>query len=288
MKRLRSRLLAGIASLSLLEATAILPPIAAVEYLLITEPAHADLPVIDITAITDAIQQFVQMLKDYVVDVNNMIADINSEFTEEEQLATQIKQLTTMLDQYVEVVFMAVNFIHAPSVPALLGILTMAGIRIDTLPLNVYSLYGLMSGYRSGGFLGNWQGMPGQVESIFNTTSAADMVYRCNDPSFSCKHQQEKADAASGFKSAAGQVVTDIQNHNTALNSIRDTLNGASDPKTVQDATGQAVVESGWSINNATRALAVIGIGMAQHDIMQNQADQMYKQSADRFLAQVP
>lgn len=253
-----------------------------------TMPARADLPVIDISSVTEEIASFVQQLKGYVVDVNNWLADLNSYFTEEEQLATQIKQLTTMLDQYTEIVFMAVNFIHNPSLGAAFGILEMAGLRLDSLPLNVYALSGLMSGYKSGAFLSNWQGIPGQLSSLFNTSSSNDQVYRCSDASFKCKQQQEKADAASGYKSVAGQVYTDIQNHNTALNALRDTANSASDPKTVQDVTAQAAIENAWSTNNATRMLSIIGIGQAQADIIRSQGEQKAKQQADEFLAAVP
>ena len=72
------------------------------------------------------------------------------------------------------------------------------------------------------------------------------------------------------------------------INGLRTDLNGASDPKTVMDATGQAVVENTWSTQHLAQVQTVNGLAQAQQWIDQQQVDEKYRQDAAAFLAAVP
>ena len=61
------------------------------------------------------------------------------------------------------------------------------------------------------------------------------------------------------------------------INGLRTDLNGASDPKTVMDATGQAVVENTWSTQHLDQVQTVNGVAQAQQWIDQQQVDEKYR-----------
>ena len=101
-------------------------------------------------------------------------------------------------------------------------------------------------------------------------------------------HTQLPCWAVAGPLPHLGKLYSDLVEHNSVINGLRTDLNGASDPKTVMDATGQAVVENTWSTQHLAQVQTVNGLAQAQQWINQQQVDEKYRQDDAAFLAAVP
>jgi hypothetical protein len=242
--------------------------------------ARADLPVIDVTAIADAV-------KAYALQIQQLATEIKTWVTENLSWLTELKELEEDIQMVANLVTMVNNFIHFPSLGTAMGLMNMAGLNLD-LPVDPYTVQNLLTGYTGINNLNSMIGKLSSLGSLINTSYSNDHLYSCDDDSFACLQSQQRANAYSGYKGALGKLYQSLTDHNSVLNGLRTDLNGASDPKTVMDATGQAVLENAWHTSQAAQIEAVNGMAQAQHWIDEQQADEKYRQDAKAFLQAVP
>ena len=242
--------------------------------------ARADLPVIDVTAISDAV-------KAYALQIQQLATEIKTWVTENLSWLTELKELEEDIQTVANLVMLVDNFIHNPSLGAAMGLMNFAGLDLS-LPVDPYAVQNLLTGYSGAN---NIAGLAGKLNNLGNLIPGSfnnDHLYTCSDNSFACIQSQQRANADAGYKGALGKLYSDLVEHNSVINGLRADLNGASDPKTVMDATGQAVVESTWSTQHLAQVQTVNGLAQAQQWIDQQQVDEKYRQDAAAFLAAVP
>ena len=124
--------------------------------LIATQPTRAELPVIDVQSIYQQIQSYVTQVKQWV----------------QEQLSytTQLQQLAHELQTDLSTAMLVANFIHDPSLGALMGLMGMTGLTND-LPINPSALQGLLSGY---GGMSGMSGIIGTGSSLRGAPAAAE------------------------------------------------------------------------------------------------------------------
>jgi len=94
--------------------------------------ARADLPVIDVTAIADAV-------KSYAVQIQQLATEIKTWVTENLSWLTELKELEEDIQTVSNLVMMVDNFIHYPSLGTAMGPMNMAGLDLS-LPIDPYEI----------------------------------------------------------------------------------------------------------------------------------------------------
>ena len=176
---------------------------------------------------------------------------------------------------------------HNPNLGSVMGLLNALGLQND-LPLNPFAVQSLLSGY---GGMGGLNGVLGQLSSLGNLVNGSfntDHLFDCTDNSFACQQAKARAAANAGYKGIASQLYTDLANHMTSLTGLRTTLLGASDPKTVADATAQIALEHTWVSNTAAQLQAVTAIAQAQQRVNEQQADEKLSADFAAFIQAAP
>src|ERR1700722_16021270 len=171
-----------------------------------------------------------------------VVEEIKNGLTQLKQLQTELQSLQADLQLVEQFTFLTENFVHDPS-------LGMGGLS---------------------GVVGQLSNLGNLVNGSFN----ADHLYDCSDNSFACQQAKTTAAANAGYKGIASQLYTDLTNHMTSLQGLRTTLLGASDPKTVADATAQIALEHTWVSNTAAQLQAVTAMAQAQQRVNEQQADE--------------
>ena len=231
-----------------------------------------------------------EIVEDIAAEVGiskQLVEEIKNGLTQLKQLQTELQELQADLQLVEQFTFLTENFVHNPNLGSVMGLLNALGVQND-LPLNPFAVQSLLSGY---GGMGGLNGALGQLSSLGNLVNGsfnADHLFDCTDNSFACQQAKARAAANAGYKGIASQLYTDLANHMTSLTGLRTTLRGASDPKTVADATAQIALEHTWVSNTAAQLQAVTAIAQAQQRVNEQQADEKLSADFAAFIQAAP
>jgi type IV secretion system protein VirB5 len=224
--------------------------------LVAAQPTRAELPVIDV-------QSIFQQLTSYVTQVKQWV---------QEQLAytTQLQQLAHELQTDLSTAMLVANFIHDPTLGALMGLMGMTGLDND-LPVSPAALQGLLSGYGGmngmSGIIGTGSSKLGQLTSLVSGSYSTNNLYSCSSNDYACTSNNIRMTGLSGQQGALGQLYAEIVNHTQVLQQARAQLLTATDPKTVADLQAQIQTETAYLQSQTAQAQIVIGLASAQQQI---------------------
>jgi hypothetical protein len=268
--KMKVRLLAGVCAVSLLIAA--------------ERPAKADLPVIDIANLAQAI-------KSWTTDINIWI---NSNFALEIQGLQWLKQQAQyllQLQQYANEIQMFINWVHDPTLGGAMALLSFAGLG-SGLPVNPLALLGVINGIdgiahdKSGRFIfGQVAGVLSSMSAFVNIAYLKNHVYTLVDGSWDSQQVNAAGASIAGIQGLAMQANQDLQTHLAAQPALRDHLLGASSPKDVQDATAEVDLETTWELNEIGQLNAAQVTYMGQQDSRQQRDIEAVSMSIDNWLA---
>jgi hypothetical protein len=241
--------------------------------------ARADLPVIDIAAIADAV-------KAYAIQLQQLATEVKTWVTENLSWLTELKELEQDIQMVANLTMMVENFIHYPALGTASGLMNMAGLDLS-LPVDPYAVQNLLTGYSEVHSITGLTGKLSSLSSLIPGSYDRDHLYSCTDDSFACAQSQRRANAYAGYKGTLSNLYSDLVDHNPVLDGLRTDMN-AKDPKTVLDATGQATLENAWATEHLAQIQTVNGLAQAQQWIDQQQADEKIRMDSDAFLAAMP
>jgi hypothetical protein len=244
--------------------------------------ARADLPVIDVVAIADAVKAYAVQLQQLATEIKTWVTENLSWLTELKELEEDIQMVANLT----MMVMMVENFIHYPALGTATGLMNMAGLDLS-LPVDPYAVQNLLTGYSGVHSITGLTGKLGSLSSLIPGSYDRDHLYSCTDDSFACAQSQRRANAYAGYKGTLSNLYSDLVDHNPVLDGLRTDMN-AKDPKTVLDATGQATLENAWATEHLAQIQTVNGLAQAQQWIDQQQGDEKLRMDSDAFLAAMP
>jgi conjugal transfer/entry exclusion protein len=239
--------------------------------------ANAEIPVIDTAALGEWVSQLANDATAYALQV--------------EKYEKQISQYTTQLQQYAQETQLFENFYHNPSLGAALGVLMGAGLG-NQMPVSPYAILSLVNGLQSmgnGGFNGGAiGGILGSLNGLANSAYTTAHIYTPTDGTWASQQLIARGAGIAGEQGATQGAYADLRTHQAALQPLRDNLLGATDTKSVLDATGQIQVETAWNVNEAAQLQAVSATYQAQKDSIVQRDNERLDQDIEGFLASSP
>lgn len=227
--------------------------------LMLTQPAHAIVPVIDEVQAVIAQNELIQTLKSYVLQTKSFIQD-----------AQQLAQVMTMAE----------SMIAHPSLYQAEALLAYSGIGDPLAGLPVYSVMALTSGYGSGAGLSGIMARAGQLGGIVNSMSTVNRVYDCQDQSFACAQQQQRARAAAGYQGVIGKIYNDLTARLNVTNALRADLATSTDPSQREAIIASLQAESNWATTAIGQLNAASAAYHAQKDADANRDDELLSANA--------
>jgi type IV secretion system protein VirB5 len=267
MRRARTKVVAG--------GVAVL-----VTLVLTQEPAIADIPVIDFGAIAQAVRQELAQDKAYLLQAKQYITEQTAWAKQVEQYAVQVQQYATETEQLMA-------FVHYPNLGAAMGLLNRVGLG-DSLPLNPYAMYGLVNGFGSRGGIPSISGTMGQLNSLTGASWASAHVYTPTDGSWSSQQVIARANGIAGVQGAAQASYADLRAHQDTLQSLRDRLATAINPKDVADAQAQIAIEQTWTMNQNGQMAAIDAAYKAQSDSVVQRDNEKIKKDLQEVIDTLP
>jgi Type IV secretion system proteins len=248
-----------------------------------SQPARADLPVIDTAALGQWAQQLQNDVKAYALDLQRYAGEVKSWATQNLQWLQQVQQYTTQVQQYANELEMFQNWVRNPSLGGAMGLLNIAGLG-NSLPVNAYSVLNLVNGrsYGQGG-LPEISGVLSSLSSLTAGAYSANHVYTPTDANWASQELVSNANSIAGEQGAAQAAYTDLQAHAAALQPLRDHLTASSSPKDVQDAQAQIELEQVWTTNEAAQLTAINAAYAAQRDAMVQRDNEKLAQDLEAF-----
>ena len=234
-------------------------------FMVLASPAKADVPVVDFAGIADRLKGYLQDLKSYAADL--------------QMIQNQMQQIQWMATT-------AQSIIHDP-VNGTLQLANMMGVT-SNLPVNPYTVQGLVSGYGHMDSLGGFMSKFSQLGSLVRGSYNRDNLYTCTDNSFECQQQQNAMTGYSGVKGMGSQLFQDLNNHLPILAGLRERLSTASNLKDVADIQAQIDAEQTWTQNTMAQATTVAMMAEAQERVNRMQTNQKLNSDIDAVLASVP
>lgn len=241
--------------------------------------ADADVPVIDSASIFQQIQQLATALKGYVLQAKQYVG-------EELSWAVQAQQYAMQAQQYATEAAQLLAFVHNPALGQAMGLLNMAGLG-SSMPVSPYAVMGLVNGTAFGaGGVPNIAGIFAPLAALSNSAYAANHVYSPTDGSWNSQQLIASGNAIAGTQGTALASYQQMQNHEPAMQAIRDRLATATTPKDVQDAQAQIELENLWTTNQ-NASLTALAITSQTQDAARIQRDnESLDAGIDAFLAQ--
>jgi type IV secretion system protein VirB5 len=198
------------------------------------------------------------------------------------QTAQEAKTYLLQTQQYAQQVRTYMAFAHNPSLGAAMGIINQAGLG-NSLPINPMQLQGLTSGS-----VNSLQGFAGKLSSLsglLNSNFAANHVYTPTNGSFGSQQLAASGYGIAGTQAAAQAAYADIRNHLPVIQSLRDRLATAGNPKDVADAQAQLQAETVWTTNLQAELSAISINYQAAQDSREQQSAEALDKDMDAFLA---
>lgn len=238
--------------------------LSAISGCLLAEPARADIPTIDFTAIGNQMRQIEQELKAYTLQAKQALSEAQTALSEAQMVA---------------------GFIRNPTLGAAMGLMNMAGLG-NSLPVNPYAVQGLVNGfnYRTGG-IPAVGGILNNLSSLSNSSWSANHVYTPQDGSWRSQQVIASGNGISGVQGAAEAAYQDYRSHLPVMQALRDHLVAANTPKDVMDTQAEIALENLWATNQVGQVGAINIAYMTQHDNQEQREKEQMLQSGQNYLA---
>jgi hypothetical protein len=238
-------------------------------------PAYAEVPVIDASAIAQAVQQYTLTTKSWV--------------TQNLQWAKQVQQYALQGQQYLTEAQQYLAFVHNPNLGAAMGILNGTGLG-NALPVNPNSLLGLVNGANTIGAGGTFSlaginGILGTLSGLANQSYTANHVYSPTDGSWASQQLIRNGNGLAGTQGAALAAYQTLQAHAATLQALRDHLATATTPKDVQDTQAQIALEQTWTANTNGQLAALQVVSQTQQAERVQRDNEKADQDWDQFLS---
>jgi type IV secretion system protein VirB5 len=216
--------------------------------------AHAGIPVIDVAAIIQAVQEYLSSL----LQIENQVAQIQNEIQQIQQLQSQLQQAK----QQYQSITGARN----------LGDILNNPLLQNYVPANAAQT---MNAIRSGGY--------GALTASAKALRDANMTYNCGNLAgavrVSCEADlarpyQQKAFMQDALQKATGRI--------TQVQSLMQQLSFTQDPKAAQEIQGRIQAETALLAHEETQISLARGMADAEHRIADSQAREAQKQQGSR------
>jgi hypothetical protein len=266
MTRTKRYLLGGVAGIALLAA--------------IAKPTAAALPVIDIPALQEWVQQLESDIRQYALQTQQF-------FLEETAGIRQVQQLATQLQQYAQEIQLFLNFAHAPltGLTQLMGQSSLA----NSLPINPQSALNLVEGWRYGaGGFGQLAGLLNQLTGFSGYAYQQNHLFTPTDGSFQSQQLMDRANGIAGTEGAMEAAYADERAHEATLAQLRTQLLAANTTKDVLDASAQTQAEIGWNVNQLGQQQALATMAQLQHDNLEQRDNERLACELEQFINNGP
>jgi hypothetical protein len=225
------------------------------------------MPVIDPTSIAQRVKSYLQDLKNYAVYLQQL-----------QQAVQQVQWATTT----------AQALIQNPNLGAAMGLMNALGVS-DPLPVNPSAITGLINGGGIGaggvnGVLGGFNGALGNLSNLANSSWSANHVYSPSDGSWNSQQLIANGNGIAGAEGIAQQVYSEMAQHFSVINALRENLATATTPAQRENAMAALQGEQVWA-QNAGGQLQAAQIMLAAQDGSRAQRDnEQLDQSIDLEL----
>ena len=232
--------------------------------------ARADMPVIDASSIAQQVKSYLQDLKNYAVYLQQL-----------QQAVQQVQWATTT----------AQALIQNPNLGAAMGLMNALGVS-DPLPVNPSSITGLISGAGGlgaggvNGALGGINGALGNLSNLANSSWSANHVYSPSDGSWTSQQLNANANGIAGAQGIAQQVYSEMAQHFSVINALRENLTTATTPAQRENAMAALQGEQVWAQDASGQLQAAQIMLSAQQDSRAQQDNEQLDQSIDQNLQQ--
>ena len=254
----------------------------------LSTPARANLPVIDTAALGEWATSLFNDAKAYALQVQQYLTEVKTYIGDEFSWAKQAQQYATQLQQYANELEMFISFVHNPSLGAAMGLLSAMGLG-NAFPINPYAVLGLVNGFEYGhGGIPEISGIMGSLSGLVTASYSTSHVYTPTDGSWNSQQVIARANGIAGEQGAAQAAYTDLRNHQTALQPLREHLATATTPKDVQDAQAQIELETTWTANEAAQLTAISATYQAQSDSIVQRDNEKLAMDIEAFVASSP
>jgi type IV secretion system protein VirB4 len=198
----------------------------------------------------EQIQELATQAKTYAVQAQQYVTQ-NLQWTKQvQQYALQAQQFQTEAEQLLA-------FVHDPSLGTAGMMLNQTGLG-NSLPVNAYAAQGLINGVHYGnGGIPELSGILSGLSSLSTGAYAANHVYSPTDNLWASQQLIANGNSIAGTQGATLAAYGDLRTHAAALQSIRDKLSTATNPKDVQDLQAQIELETTWSTNQQAQLVAL-------------------------------
>lgn len=241
---------------------------------------RADVPVIDTAALSQWYQQIANDIKTYALQVQQWSTQNLSWLMQVQQYATQTQQYLTETEQLLA-------FVHNPNLGSAMALLNAIGLN-SVLPINPYTVMGLIDGMSSFNGIYSLNGILGSLSSISGSFWTTNHVYTPTDGSWASQQIIDRANGIAGVQGAAGGATNDLATHATALQALRTRLETATNPKDVADIEAQIQLEMVWTQNEQARLSAIQAMYAAQTDALTQRDNERLAMDIENFVSSSP
>ena len=230
--------------------------------------ACADMPVIDASSITQQVKSYLQDLKNYAVYLQQL-----------QQAVQQVQWATTT----------AQALIQNPNLGAAMGLMNALGVS-DPLPVNPSAITGLINGAGGigaggvNGVLGGINGALGNLSNLANSSWSANHVYSPTDGSWNSQQLIANGNGIAGAEGIAQQVYSEMAQHFSVINALRENLATATTPAQRENAMAALQGEQVWAQNASGQLQAAQIMLAAQDDSRARRDNEQLDQSIDQEL----
>jgi len=201
---------------------------------------------------------------------------------------TAAQQLQTAAQQLQWAISLTTSLVHDPSLGTVMQLANMLGLDTD-IPINLYAVQSLVSGYGGigsvNGLMGTLGGKLGALGNVVNTTYSHDNLYTCQSNSFYCAQTNTNMTGLSAAKGMVGTMMSSLQNHLLVLNGLQAKLATSGNLKDTADINAEIAAQQTWFTGQAAQISAVNAMSQMQQQVSSEQAKQSWWQSVDTFNA---
>jgi hypothetical protein len=266
MTKTKRYLLGGVAGIALLAT--------------IAKPAEALLPVIDVPALQEWVQQLESDVRQYALQTQQF-------FLEQTAGIRQAQQLATQLQQYAQEIQTFLSLAHAPL--AALTQLMEQGDLGNSLPVNPQSALNLVQGWRygSGGF-GQLAGLLNQLTGYSGYAYQQNHLFTPTDGSFESQQIMDRANGIAGTQGAMEAAYADDRTHEAALPPLRAQMLQAPTTKDALDMGNQMQSEIAWNVNQLSQQQAIATMAELQRDNLVQRDNERLSCEIEQFINDGP
>jgi len=224
----------------------------------------------------------------HVLDDSALVQQIKTYTTEYASYLKQLQQYEQELQTALSTGQLVASTIQNPSLGAVLGLMNMTGLSND-LPVNPNGLMGL-SGITSGSSM-SFSGLTGKLSmlgSMASTTFNTNHVYTCQDQTFACQQQNQRAYGLAGVSGIAQSAYQDLRNHMAILDGLRERAATATTPAERENVQIALQTEQAWHDNLAGQIQAAQMQATVQGQIDEQRAKEATSQAYQQAIDSIP